>query len=67
LIAPRPLVVVAGREDEIFPIAGVRQAFKQIKAIYKAAGAEQNLKLVIGDGGHRFYADPAWKAMLKLI
>ncbi len=67
LIAPRPMVVVAGREDEIFPLPGVRKAFKQIKAIYKAAGAEQNLKLVIGEGGHRFYADPAWKAMLKLI
>lgn len=67
LIAPRPLVIVAGRTDDIFPLPGVRKAFKQVKAIYKAAGAEQNLKLVIGEGGHRFYAKPAFKALLKLI
>ena len=67
LIAPRPLVIVAGRTDDIFPLPGVRKAFKQVKAIYKAAGAEQNLKLVIGEGGHRFYAEPAWKALLKLV
>lgn len=67
LIAPRPLVIVAGKTDEIFPLPGVKQALKQIKAIYKAAGAESNVKLVLGDGGHRFYAEPAWKAMLKLL
>ncbi len=67
LIAPRPLVVVAGREDEIFPLPGVRKAFKQIKSIYKAAGVENKVKLVIGNGGHRFYADPAFKALEKLL
>lgn len=67
LIAPRPLVIVAGKDDDIFPMAGVRKAVKQVKSIYKAAGAEDQVKLVIGNGGHRFYADPAWKAMLKLV
>jgi dienelactone hydrolase len=67
LIAPRPLVLVAGKEDEIFPLPGVKKAFKQVKAIYTAAGAPQNVKLVLGEGGHRFYAQPSWKAMLKLL
>ena len=67
LTAPRPLVIVAGKADPLFPLPGVRKAFKQVKAIYKAAGAESNVKLVIGNGGHRFYEEPAWKAMLKLI
>lgn len=67
LIAPRPLVIVAGHTDEIFPLPGVRKAFIQVKSIYKAAGAENKVKLVIGEGGHRFYAEPAFKALLKLV
>lgn len=38
-----------------------------LKKIYQAAGAENQLKLVIGDGGHRFYADAAWKQARKLF
>ena len=60
LIAPRPLVIVAGREDPIFPIAGVCGAFETARQIYEAAGAPGNLRLVVGDGGHRFYAERAW-------
>ncbi|NRA38908.1 MAG: acetylxylan esterase [Planctomycetes bacterium] len=67
LFAPHPVVIVAGKDDEIFPIAGVRKAFKQLKKIYTAAGAAENCKLVIGDGGHRFYAAEGWNAMEKYL
>jgi dienelactone hydrolase len=64
LFAPRPVVVVAGREDGIFPIDGVRLAFEQLRRIYAAAGAEDACHLVVGEGGHRFYAADAWPVML---
>jgi len=67
LFAPRPLVVVAGREDPIFPIAATRKAFKQVQAIYAAAGAADRVALVVGPEGHRFYAEPAWKAARRLF
>lgn len=60
LIAPRPYIVVAGKEDPIFPIDGVNETFDIIKRIYKKAGAEDNCKLVVGPEGHRFYASPSW-------
>ncbi len=60
LIAPRPLVMVCGRDDKIFPLAGVRETYGTVEKIYKKAGAVDNCKLVIGEGGHRFYADPSW-------
>ncbi|MCL2157965.1 MAG: alpha/beta hydrolase family protein [Oscillospiraceae bacterium] len=63
LIAPRPLVIVAGKNDDIFPIHGVEKAFASAHGYYSAAGREDNIKLVIGDGGHRFYADDAWPVM----
>ncbi|MCK5844961.1 MAG: hypothetical protein KAG97_09655, partial [Victivallales bacterium] len=65
--APKPVVVVAGVDDEIFPIKGVKKAFRKLSAIYEAAGAKDKCKLVVGDGGHRFYADLAWSAMSKMI
>jgi hypothetical protein len=66
LIAPRPLIVVAGRDDDIFPIAAVREAFTTIQAVYDAAGASDACELVVGDGGHRFYADDAWPVFAQL-
>lgn len=65
LFAPRPVVIVAGKTDSIFPVRAVRSAFKHLKKIYRAAGAEEHCHLVVGDGGHRFYAEPGWKKMLK--
>jgi pimeloyl-ACP methyl ester carboxylesterase len=67
LFAPRPVVVVAGRHDSIFPIEHVRKAFSQLKTIYRAAGAPGSCQLVVGDGGHRFYADDAWPVMQALL
>lgn len=65
-IAPRPLVVVAGREDEIFPIGGVEENFAIIQQIYEAAGVPASCRLVVGDGGHRFYAEQGWEAFREL-
>lgn len=67
LFVPKPVVAVAGREDDIFPIAGVETAFDRLRAIYASVGAADRCRLVIGEGGHRFYAQPAWEAMLELV
>lgn len=65
LFAPKPVVIVAGKEDTIFPIGATRKAFRQLRKIYAAFGAEKHCHLVVGSGGHRFYADDAWPVMFK--
>lgn len=65
LFAPRPVVVVAGKDDDIFPIDAVRSEFERLKAIYAAAGAEDRCHLLVGPEGHRFYADLAWPVALE--
>lgn len=65
LIAPRPLIVVAGEKDPIFPEAGVRETFSEVNACYGAAAAEGELALVMGSGGHQFYAALAWPELEK--
>lgn len=61
LFAPRPVVIVAGANDAIFPLPGVRRAFRRLRAIYRAAGAPDGCRLVVGPEGHRFYEDLAWR------
>jgi dienelactone hydrolase len=67
LVAPRPLVLVHGREDHLFPIRSARRAFRELKAIYEAAGARQSCSLVEGPEGHRFYAARAWPVLLRML
>ncbi len=67
LFAPRPVVIVAGRDDPIFPLAATRRAFRDLQRIYAAFGAGDRCQLVVGSGGHRFYADDAWPVMERHI
>lgn len=67
LFAPRPIVIVNGKDDLSKPIQAVRRAFRDLKRIYRMAGAEKNCHLVVGEGGHRFFAEQAWKKMLPLL
>jgi len=67
LAAPKPVVVIAGKTDSIFPIDGSRDAFAQIERIYQAAGAGDRCRLVEGPEGHRFYAELGWEQMEKLM
>ena len=61
LIVPRHLLIIAGKQDYLADIEGVREGIKSAKAIYKKHNALDHLVLVEGDGGHQFYSDLAWK------
>jgi len=44
----------------------VEETFETIRQIYRAAGAADRCRLVVGPEGHRFYADLAWPVFCKL-
>lgn len=54
MIAPRPLLILAGEQDNIFPIDGVRDVYKKAAAVYGQLGYPNRVKLVVEDGGHSF-------------
>ncbi len=66
LIAPRPIVVVAGAKDTGFLLPGVEQEFEIIRKIYAGAGAPDKCRLVVGPEGHRFYANPSWDVFREI-
>lgn len=67
LIAPRPLIIVAGEQDRIFPIDGVKSSYEKAKELYAAAGEPENVSLIIGAEGHRFYAAPSWAKLREYM
>ncbi len=61
LIAPRPLVIVSGIHDSIFPIDSAKEQFEIARERYYAPlGAEDRIYHVHGPQGHRFYAAQSW-------
>ena len=66
LIAPRKLIIAAGKTDEIFPKAGTEQTFSVIKKLYNYAGCPDSCALVWGDGGHFNYADHLWSKIHEM-
>ena len=60
LIAPRPLLVVHGAQDPIYPAEATREAFSELQCTYAGFSQRENCQLVVGQGGHRFFAQPVW-------
>lgn len=52
LIAPRPLLVISGIHDRIFPIAATRAAYADLEPVYRLLGAPDNLESDFFDGPH---------------
>jgi cephalosporin-C deacetylase-like acetyl esterase len=51
LAAPRPYAIIAFERD-FFPIAGAKWTFEEARRIYSLYGAESNIQLIHGQGGH---------------
>lgn len=60
LIAPRPLLIEAGRQDPIFPIAATEAAIRKLQQCYRVAGAPEALETDIFDGPHEFSGAKTW-------
>ncbi len=66
MTAPRKLVIVSGALDEIFPLAEAKEMVAIGRKAYDAIGVSSRIAHVIGDEGHRFYADIAWTALKQM-
>lgn len=60
LIAPRHLVLVAGKEDSIARFDGVEAGFQHARRCFAAVGSADRVTLLAAEGGHQFYPELAW-------
>lgn len=67
LIAPRRLLIVAGRKDNLARFEGVEQGFRRAREIFRAAGSADRVRLVAGEGGHQFYPELAWPMVAEMM
>ena len=67
LIAPRPVLVVSGDSDHIWPYVGAAAIVDRACAVYQAFDAESQIDSVAATGGHRFYPEIAWPIFVDLI
>ena len=54
LIAPNPLLVVSGTQDDLFPIKEVIKGYGQLETVYSLLGIPEKLDKDFYEGGHRF-------------
>lgn len=54
LIAPRPLLVISGTEDAIFPIDATKRAYANLEETYSVLGAQGNLDSDFFAGVHEW-------------
>lgn len=52
LIAPRPRLSLAGEQDPLIPVSGVRRLDRELRRIYAEAGAADAWRLVLEPCGH---------------
>ncbi|GIW77011.1 MAG: hypothetical protein KatS3mg104_2074 [Phycisphaerae bacterium] len=63
LSAPKPVVIVNGKTDPIFPIESARSHVREVQRIYQACGTPDRVWFVEGPEGHRFYAELSWQVI----
>ena len=67
LTAPRPLLIEAGLQDDIFPIEASRQAHRTLQRTYQLLDVEDRLWRDEFDGGHRWSGRIAYQFMDRYL
>lgn len=66
LIAPRPICIVNGRQDKLFPLSEVNRAVTRARNIYDTIGHGDRFEHHYGPAGHRFYSDLMWPFISRM-
>jgi hypothetical protein len=54
LIAPRPLCIISGEHDPIYPVRGTRAQFETVRRAYDLLGASERCWLAVHPGEHAY-------------
>jgi len=61
LIAPRPLLVETGTEDDIFPLAAANESIARLERVYEHLDAAENLEHDVFDADHQWHGGRAYE------
>ena len=60
LIAPRPLLIESGLDDQHYTIEVVHEAYRRVQHAYHVASADERVDIDVFAGGHRFNGEKAF-------
>lgn len=61
LSAPRPLFLEAGRDDDIFPLRGVKECYEALREAYTELGVPERVELEVFEGGHQIHGGRSYE------
>ena len=67
LIAPRPCLVIAGKNDHIWPHAAGEKVMSSARRAWDQLGAAEKVELIAAPGGHTYYPELMWPGFARLI
>jgi len=67
LIAPRPLLFENGKSDPLYPLDGVKEAFAQVKKVYKKLQAEDIIDIDLFEGQLSFCGKKAFQWLARWL
>jgi hypothetical protein len=59
LVAPRPMLVESGTQDDLFPYATAAESVRCTRLVYEQLGADDRLVHDIFEGGHQWHGAEA--------
>lgn len=63
---PKPLLLINGRKDKLFPVAGVQSAYDYLRGVWRQCGADEKLETTFYDTTHTFNAEMHRQVLLFL-
>ena len=67
LLAPRPLLIEAGTQDEIFPLPAVLRAYERVRSVYAVLGHPAQIDQDIFEGSHQISGAKAYDFLVQQI
>jgi dienelactone hydrolase len=60
LVAPRPLLIESGTDDDLFPAMVAAAGVQRLAGVYATVGADGRLRHDVFEGGHQWHGDVAY-------
>ena len=67
LIAPRPLLIEAGIDDDIFPLNGVKSSYARLESLYERLNVKDKIDIDIFKGEHQISGAKAYDFLTKWL
>lgn len=68
LVAPRPMLVESGLEDDVFPIAAATKTVSEVRKVYEALGADPDAFVHdVFEGGHQWHGELAYPFLARWL